>query len=242
MNWYVVIVILILSLSLIVLIKMNAYILAYAVSCIFKICASNSEYTKTADLEWCKTLRDNYTVIRDEFLEYQSKNKLKRFRDIDPNQIGTDISDIPWDVTILRVYNKDTPLITHFPKTLELLSNVPDCSIAMFSVLHPGKKLPKHYGPYNGVKRYHLGLIVPENIKECHLNVNDKIYNWEEGKDVLFDDTYLHSVENTSNISRVVLFLDVKRKFDNTFLDSLNDLVLYFAKYNDTVDHIAQNA
>jgi aspartyl/asparaginyl beta-hydroxylase (cupin superfamily) len=33
---------------------------------------------------------------------------------------------------------------------------------AFFSILAPGKHLPAHRGPYKGVMRYHLGLLIPE--------------------------------------------------------------------------------
>jgi len=32
---------------------------------------------------------------------------------------------------------------------------------AFFSILAPGKHLPAHRGPYKGVMRYHLGLLIP---------------------------------------------------------------------------------
>ena len=32
----------------------------------------------------------------------------------------------------------------------------------MFSILAPGKHIPPHDGPYKGVLRYHLGLVVPD--------------------------------------------------------------------------------
>jgi beta-hydroxylase len=115
----------------------------------------------------------------------------------------------------------------------------------MFSVLLPGKKLAPHQGPYNGVLRYHLSLIVPEAPKNelngCFLKVNDKNHYWEEGLDVYFDDTYMHSVENNTDSTRVVLFLDIKKKFDNIFLDTINDILFYYSEYNETVLNIVKN-
>ena len=42
--------------------------------------------------------------------------------------------------------------------------------------------------------------------------VDDKDCFWEEGKSVLFDDTYTHEVINNTNEVRIALLLDVKRE------------------------------
>ena len=110
----------------------------------------------------------------------------------------------------------------------------------MFSVLHSGKVLPEHCGPYKGVVRYHLGLITPKDNTHCLLTVNGIKYRWKEGEDIMFDDTFPHSVINRSDESRVILFLDIKKKFNNLFLDSLNTILLYLSKFNETVDHIVE--
>ena len=43
-----------------------------------------------------------------------------------------------------------------------ICQKIPGLITVMFSILEPGKHLPPHRGPYNGVLRLHLGLIVPE--------------------------------------------------------------------------------
>lgn len=220
------------SISGYVLLNISNYILSYG--------DIKQEYYST-DIDWCKKLRDNYDVIMNEYLNYNNTNKLKRFKDIDKVQTKYDISDIPWEVLFLRVYNKDTDKIKYFPKTFELISNIPGCSLAMFSILHPGKIIPPHNGPYKGVLRYHLALTAPKDINKCYIVVNDKKYHWETGKDVMFDDTFLHHVKNESDETRIVLFLDIKKEFNNYFLNKLNDCILYFGKFNDTVKTIVKN-
>ena len=37
----------------------------------------------------------------------------------------------------------------------------------LFSILEPGKRIPLHTGPYNGVLRLHLGLVVPDPAEQC---------------------------------------------------------------------------
>ena len=197
--------------------------------------------TNTNATAFFQNLRNNWTIIRDEYIDYNSKYKdhLHRSRDLIPMNADIDTGDIPWKNIILRAFNSDTDLITHFPKTYNLIRD--DCTFAMFSILPPNKKLAPHYGPYNGILRYHLGLIVPKDKNNCFLMINDNKYIWGEGDDILFDDTLLHSVENNTNDTRVVLFLDVRRTFDNPIISILNKTILYFGKFNTTVDIIVDN-
>jgi aspartyl/asparaginyl beta-hydroxylase (cupin superfamily) len=78
----------------------------------------------------------------------------------------------------------------------------------MFSILEPGKHLPPHRGPYNGVLRLHLGLIVPEPRDQLGIRVENQLYRWREGEAVIFDDAYEHEAWNRTEHTRVVLFVD----------------------------------
>jgi len=208
----------------------------YAIGHYFnKIAPKNPEFIET-DKEWCKLLRENYTIIRDEYMN-SPNGALKRFSEIDPYQLSVD-DNVPWGVVILRLYNKNTKNTKYFPKTLELISKVPNCSTIMFSVLSPGQYIKPHVGPYKGVLRYHLGLITPENVDQCYLHVNNIKYSWKAGQDVLFDDTYIHSVNNNTDESRVVLFLDVKKNFDSIVLNCINSFLLFFVKYNKDISRM----
>jgi ornithine lipid ester-linked acyl 2-hydroxylase len=205
---------------------------------------SDIETFDTNDNALFQKLRNNWTTIRDEYIDYDAKHKMKTYRskDLIPMNAGIDTGDIPWENIILRAYNKDTELITYFPNTYNLIRN--DCTFAMFSILPPGKKIAEHYGPYNGILRYHLGLIIPKDKNKdsnCFLMINDNKYTWDEGGDILFDDTLVHSVENNTTEPRVVLFLDVHRPFDNPIIDALNKMFLYFGKFNTSVDTIVDN-
>lgn len=232
----------IISIIILILFKISSgYFLLNYVNIFYSLFIDNQEFYDTK-YDWCKELRYNYKNIRDEYLNYiKDIGKLKRFKDIDKVQEMYDVSDIPWHVLFLRVYNKDTSKISYFPKTYSLISKIPGCSLAMFSVLHPGKIIPPHTGPFKGVLRYHLALITPKDHTKCRIEVNKIRYNWKEGEDVMFDDTFYHNVINDSDESRVVLFLDIQRDFENIFLNTINNSILYFGKYNDTVNEIVLN-
>jgi len=79
---------------------------------------------------------------------------------------------------------------------------------AFFSILSPDKHIPAHKGPFNGVLRYHLELIIPEPKEKCRIRVHDQFNEWDEGKSLIFDDTYEHEVCNDTDGFRVVLFVD----------------------------------
>jgi beta-hydroxylase len=53
--------------------------------------------------------------------------------------------------------------------------------------------------------------MVPEPKTACRICVNGEVAYWEEGKSLIFDDTFPHEVWNDTNGYRVVLFLDVLR-------------------------------
>jgi aspartyl/asparaginyl beta-hydroxylase (cupin superfamily) len=223
------------------IVSLDGYKITNFVNTINKSYISGIETFSTCDNIFFQKLRDNWTIIRNEYINYNEnyKKEVYRSRDIISGHDYIDNGDIPWENIILRCYNKDTVLIKYFPKTYDLIKN--NCTFAMFSILSPGKKILPHHGPYNGVLRYHLGLIIPKDANNCFIMINNNKYTWSEGKDILFDDTYTHHVENNTNETRVVLFLDICRPFDNIIIDLMNKLLLYFIRFNTTVDTIVKN-
>src|SRR5262249_12937981 len=72
--------------------------------------------------------------------------------------------------------------------------------------------IPPHDGPYKGVLRYHLGLMVPNApVDTVGIRVGGETHGWREGSSLVFDDTYQHEAWNETDETRVVLFLDVVR-------------------------------
>jgi aspartyl/asparaginyl beta-hydroxylase (cupin superfamily) len=52
------------------------------------------------------------------------------------------------------------------------------------------------------VLRAHLGLVIP---KDCNIRVGEETHTWEEGKMLIFDDSYDHEAWNDSDEDRFVL-------------------------------------
>ena len=98
------------------------------------------------------------------------------------------------------------------PITSQVLDSIDLCKIESeapeicFSVLKPGTEILPHHGVTNLRLVLHLPLLVPPN---CALNVfGGGEHHWQEGKTVLFDDTYRHEAWNRSSQSRVILLMD----------------------------------
>lgn len=77
---------------------------------------------------------------------------------------------------------------------------------AMFSVLRPHSRIPAHYGAVNGRLVVHLPLIVPPDCGA--LSVVGEARGWQEGRLMMFDDSFEHEAWNHSDQTRVVLIFD----------------------------------
>jgi len=110
------------------------------------------------------------------------------------------------------------------PNTVALLKSIPSIKAAMFATLAPHSKLNPHRDPFAGSLRYHLGLITP-NSRDCRIFVDGEEHAWGDGKDVVFDETYVHWVENNTDQTRVILFADVERPLRSRWMGALNQRV-----------------
>ncbi len=159
-------------------------------------------------------LLKNWKTIREELEEVlKNDQNVPKFHEVDGIQRFISArDDVPWRTFIIKAYDKWLDAnAAKVPKTAALLREMPRITTAMFSILDGGKHIPPHMGFFKGVLRYHLGLMVPDDAP-CYILVGGKKYEWKEGEDVLFDDTYLHEVWNKSSGRRVVLFCDVYRE------------------------------
>lgn len=106
----------------------------------------------------------------------------------------------------------------------------------MYSVLKPGKKISPHRGPYQGVLRYHLGLIIPKS-EACHIKILGVTHCWQEGKSFIFDDTYEHEAQNLSQEERVILFVDFFRPLPRP-LNWLNRFIFHLISHSPFITNV----
>ena len=190
---------------------------------------------------WTKTIERDWHAIRAELDRVLTrKDELPGF-----HELATDVASISqdsgWKSFLLCGYgfHADKNIET-CPRTWAACQNIPGLTTAMFSILEPGKRLPPHRGPYNGVLRLHLGLIVPEPREQLGIRVNKDVYRWREGEAVIFDDAYEHEAWNRTQLTRVVLFVDFRKplRFPANFL---NWLLLHLAVFTPFIREGADN-
>ncbi|MFU8812329.1 MAG: aspartyl/asparaginyl beta-hydroxylase domain-containing protein [Balneolaceae bacterium] len=179
-----------------------------------------------AQFEWTKELEDNWEVIRKEVDEIlKQKDNIPSFQEISKDQKSITTDD-KWKTFFLYGFGfKAEKNCEKCPETTRLIEQIPGMKTAFFSILSPGKHIPDHRGVYNGVMRYHLGIKVPEPKEKCRIRVHDQFAHWEEGKSMMFDDTYRHEVWNETDGVRVVLFMDIIRPLSFP-VSALNNLLL----------------
>lgn len=163
----------------------------------------------TGVFPWAASIEKAYPQIRAELERVLvRKTELPDFHDISTD-VKTISTDSGWKIFFLVGFGKPSPRnIGQCPKTWEALQQIPGLKTAMFSIFEPGKHLPAHRGPYNGVLRLHLGLIVPEQSDRLAIRVGGRVCQWREGKALIFDDAYEHEAWNHTGKTRVVLFVD----------------------------------
>jgi beta-hydroxylase len=164
------------------------------------------------DFAWIEHIERNWDVIREEMeLVLADRDALPNFQDISKDQIEL-TDDDNWKTYFLYGYGFEAKLgVEQCPRTAALMRQIPGMTTAMFSILSPHKHILPHCGPYKGVLRYHLGLIVPQDAEACRIRVGDDIRHWEAGKSLIFDDVFNHEVWNDTDETRVILFVDVER-------------------------------
>jgi beta-hydroxylase len=166
-------------------------------------------------------LTAQWQMIRDEALKLFDEGYIRAAAS--HNDIGFNtFFRTGWKRFYLKWYGDFLPSAnTLCPKTVELLKSIPSVHGAMFAMLPPGGKLGAHRDPFAGSLRYHLGLVTP-NSPECFIIVDGKKYYWKDGEAVMFDETYIHTAENRTDVTRVILFCDVERPLSNPLVRGLN--------------------
>lgn len=172
----------------------------------------NSTFFTVEQFPWAKKLEDNWQVIRQELDEVLVHTEaLPNFQDISPRQQRI-ANDDRWKTYFFCAFGFQAKKnCDRCPETWKLLQEVPGLKVAFFSILAPGKHIPEHRGKHKGIIRYHLGLRVPEPKESCRIRVNGQMAHWQEGKSLIFDDTFFHEVWNETEGYRAVLFLDIAR-------------------------------
>jgi len=156
-----------------------------------------------AGFEWTARLEEGYETIRGELSRVCALGYLQ------PHHQG--LADRGrWDVYYLYYLGRRVEENRRrCPQTAQIVDAIPQIAstgLVYFSVLTAGTHIAPHNGPINTRLRCHLGLFVPQ---DCCMRVGVETRSWEEGKCLIFDDSFEHEVWNSSQETRIVLVLDI---------------------------------
>ena len=169
------------------------------------------------------SLQDIFSCSEDPEIVRTIENE---FRFVNRSNQGWKFNSIPfgkWKVFNLFNQGKineencaQCPQTMHFLKTIELFMHDHAFGNALFSILDPGSCIEPHIGLCNYRLRCHLPLIVPSGYA---IKVGRDTSMWEEGKLMIFDDSFVHEVwsklvegqliDGEGNIGRAVLIFDI---------------------------------
>ena len=181
----------------------------------------NKPLLNVDDIDDLKILRDNWEVIRDEAMSLSQDGKIKAAEKL--NDVGfNSFFRQGWTRFYVKWYSDVLPsALEQCPKTVELLKQTPSVKAAMFASLPAGSELKPHRDPFAGSLRYHLGLVTP-NSDDCYILVDGQRHSWRDGKDVLFDETFIHEAHNKTDQNRIILFCDIARPMRSQLVTRIN--------------------
>ncbi|WP_028620820.1 aspartyl/asparaginyl beta-hydroxylase domain-containing protein [Pseudomonas sp. Ant30-3] len=172
-------------------------------------------------------LKDNWEVIRDEAMHLFDEGYIRAAENNNDAGFGSFFKK-GWKRFYLKWYDKPLPSAEALcPRTVALVSSIPNVKGAMFALLPGGSHLNPHRDPFAGSLRYHLGLSTP-NSENCRIFVDGQEYAWRDGEDVMFDETYVHWVKNETGTTRVILFCDVERPLNTRVMTRINRSISTF--------------
>jgi beta-hydroxylase len=169
-------------------------------------------FFETEEFPWVAGIESEWKTIRKELDALMlRRGEITNFQDYSKAQAALTKGD-EWKTFFLYCFgNKEKENCARCPETDRIVNRIPGMKTAMFSILSPRKNIPPHRGPYKGVLRYHLGLLIPQPDGCCRIRVGKDIRAWKEGKSLIFDDSHEHEVWNNCDSYRVVLFVDFVR-------------------------------
>jgi beta-hydroxylase len=167
---------------------------------------------------WAAEIEAEWKLIRKELDQVMTfRDQMPSFHEI-LKEVRTITTDNNWKTYFLTGIGMDcAENARSCPETMRLLGRIPGLKTAFFSILSPRKHIPAHRGAWNGILRFHLGLMIPEPAAKCRIRIGNDYYSWSEGEALIFDDTFNHEVWNDTDGYRVVLFVDFARPLKQPF-------------------------
>ncbi|XP_053517005.1 aspartyl/asparaginyl beta-hydroxylase isoform X2 [Artibeus jamaicensis] len=163
---------------------------------------------ETGYTELVKSLERNWKLIRDEGVAVMDKTKGLFLPEDENLREKGDWSQF----TLWQQGRKNENACKGAPKTCSLLDKFPETTGCRrgqikYSIMHPGTHVWPHTGPTNCRLRMHLGLVIPK--EGCKIRCANETKTWEEGKVLIFDDSFEHEVWQDATSFRLIFIVDV---------------------------------
>ncbi|XP_073924710.1 aspartyl/asparaginyl beta-hydroxylase isoform X4 [Castor canadensis] len=163
---------------------------------------------ETGYTELVKSLERNWKLIRDEGLAVMDEAKGLFLPEDENLREKGDWSQF----TLWQQGRKNENACKGAPKTCTLLEKFPETTGCRrgqikYSIMHPGTHVWPHTGPTNCRLRMHLGLVIPK--EGCKIRCANETKTWEEGKVLIFDDSFEHEVWQDASSFRLIFIVDV---------------------------------
>ncbi|XP_077126665.1 aspartyl/asparaginyl beta-hydroxylase isoform X3 [Ranitomeya variabilis] len=163
---------------------------------------------ETGYTDLVRAMEANWKVIRDEGLAVMDESKGLFLPEDENLREKGDWSQY----TLWQQGRKNEKSCKAAPKTCALLERFPESTGCRrgqikYSVMHPGTHVWPHTGPTNCRLRMHLGLVIPR--QGCKIRCANDTRSWEEGKVLIFDDSFEHEVWQDANSYRLIFIVDV---------------------------------
>lgn len=164
---------------------------------------TSQPWYNTEDYPFIAKLEAGYEDIKAELL-YNMENRSHLFTG------ETENLHVGGEWTELRLKSSGygfTEYTKYFDKTMKHIRQCgQDFTSIKFSAIQPGTHIRTHTGPSNERLRLHLTLIHDGGAR---IRVGKEWHTWEEGKMIMFDDSWEHEVLHTGHKIRVVLIMDI---------------------------------
>ena len=184
-------------------------------------------HTEYKALGWCAKIEQKYSVLKHEFETLLRRKDLSSWPKVGAghHREGAGSHDASvldrgdWTEWVLFGSGSTGEHARQWvPRTCALLEElVPDAvhlareggGEIIYSALAPYTRIAPHCAPTNLRWTAHLGLRIPlsSNERQCRIRVDNRWFHWEEGKVLVFDDSFEHEVVNDTDEMRVVLLL-----------------------------------
>ena len=95
------------------------------------------------------------------------------------------------------------------PRTVDIISRVPNVFTCNLSKLGAHAEVKPHAGESTSYVRCHLGIDIPAPAPLTALHVGGEVVSWEEGRVLAFCDGHWHGAYNHSDDDRFVMIFDI---------------------------------